>query len=179
VEKVNGSYRVAEYGEGYQNFEGMKKERLGEALKTVMTASRKLNSDIRFAAPVRFAGLDSQLSVLPEYFRDVDAFKSAAPDYYWLVFPRRESRGQSYKRGMETISRTAKILATAVKQPCKTIMVIPLMDREGKLLSSVEIEEATAMAKKGGKPCIAYQVEKDNGVPATLTKKLFKEQQIP
>lgn len=179
VEKVDGSYRVVEYGEGFGNFEKMKQERLGETLKTVMAASRKLNGDVRFAAPVPFAGLDSRLSALPEYLREVEAFRSADPDYFWLAFPRREGRGQNYKKGMETISRTAKILATAVKQPCKTILVIPLTDREGKLLSSVEIEEATAMAKKGGKPCIAYQVGKDNAVPATLTKKLFKEQQIP
>lgn len=177
VEKIDASYRVSEYGEGYQNFARMKQELLVDAVKAVIAACRRVNQDVKFAAPLRFTGFENQLSALPEYVQDIDAFKSTDLDYYWLALPHRESLGLNYKKGMEAIARTAKIISMAVKDPCKTIFVLPLISPSGKLLPYSEIEESTEMARKGGKPCIAYRVGKNTALPVPLTKKLFKEQQ--
>jgi hypothetical protein len=177
VERIDASYRVSEYGEGYQNFVRMKQEVLVDAVKAVIAACRRVNQDVKFAAPLRFTGFENQLSALPEYVQDINGFKSTDLDYYWLALPHRENLGLSYKKGMEAIARTAKIISTAVKEPCKTILILPLVNPKGRLLPSTEIEEATEMAKQGGEPCIAYRVRKDTALPVPLMRKLFKEQQ--
>lgn len=177
VERIDASYRVSEYGEGYQNVARMKQELLVDAVRAVIAACRRVNQDVKFAAPLRSTGFEDQLSALSEYVQDIDAFKSTDLDYYWLELPHRESLGLSYRKGMEAIARTAKIISMAVKDPCKTILVLPMIDPSGKILPYSEIEEATEMAGKGGKPCIAYRVGKSTALPVTLMRKLFKEQQ--
>lgn len=177
IEKVNESYRVGEYGEGYQNLVRMRRERLVDVLKALIAASRTVNRDVKFAVPLRLQEFEKQLDALPEYEQDINAFKSVDPDYFWLAFPNRESEGLNYKKGMETVARTALVISMAVKEPSRTILVLPMTNPSGRLLSYTEIEEATEMARKGGKPCIAYRVRKDTVLPVTLTKKLFKEQQ--
>lgn len=177
VERTDTAERVAGYGEGYQNFERMKQELLADAVKAIITACRRVNQDVKFAAPLRFTGFEGQLAALPEYVQDINAFKSTDLDYYWIAIPHRDALGVNYRKGMEVIARTAKIISLAVGEPGKTIFVLPMINPAGRLLAYTEIEEATEMARKGGKPFIAYQVRNNTALPVPLARKLFKDQQ--
>lgn len=177
VDKADDFYRVVEYGEGYQNYTQLKQARLAELVKKIISVSREVNKDVRFAVPLRFAGYENQIGSLPEYSRTVTAFGTADPDYYWVVLPHREQAGLNYRKGMEAAARTAKIVTTSVKIPSRVILVLPMTNPSGRLLAYTEIEEITEMVKKGGNLNIAYRLKNSTEVPLPLMRKLFKGQQ--
>jgi hypothetical protein len=78
---------------------------------------------------------------------------------------------------MEAIARASKIISLTVQDPCKTILVLLLVNPSGRLLPCSEIEATTEMAGMGGKPHNTYQVRKETALPVPLTRKLFKQQQ--
>lgn len=177
IEKVDDSYRVTGYGEGYQNYALMKQSRVAEIVKKIISTSRKVNRDVRFAVPLRFAGYENQISLLPEYSRAVNAFGIADPDYYWITLPHRELAGLNYQKGMEAVARTSKIISTSIEVPSRGILVIPMTDPSGRLRAYTEIEEITEMAKRGGNLNVAYRLKNSTEVPVHLMRKLFKAQQ--
>lgn len=173
AERTGASYRVAAYGEGFEDLTRLKLERLGEVFKALKDASRSENRDVRFGVPLRFSGYENILGTLPHYTRIVRAFKRADPDHYWTVIPHRDREGLSYKQGMESVARAAKIIATAVEEKEKAVVVISMMNKTGRLLAYTEIEEATDMVRTSGISTVVYRIKKDLALPAPITQKLF------
>ncbi|HWR73262.1 MAG TPA: family 10 glycosylhydrolase [Nitrospirota bacterium] len=176
VERMGTSYRVAEYGEGFENLIRMKLDRLGEVFKALKDASRSENRDVQFGVPLRFSGYENILGTLPHYTRLVRAFKRAEPDFYWIVIPHRDKEGLSYKQGMESVARAAKIIATAVEEKDKAVVVLSMMNKDGRLLAYTELEEATDMVRTSGISSVVYRVKKELGLPVPITRKLFNTQ---
>jgi len=177
VQKTGASYHVAEYGEGFENLMRMKLDRLGEVFKALKDASRSENKDIQFGVPLRFSGYENILGTLPHYTRIVHAFKRADPDFYWIVIPHRDKYGLSYKQGMESIARAAKIIATAVEDRDKAVVVISMMNKDGRLLAYTELEEATDMVRMNGISTVVYRVKKNLALPVPIMRKLFSPPQ--
>lgn len=173
VERTGTSYRVTEYGEGFENLMRMKLERLGEVFKALKDASRSENRDVQFGVPLRFSGYENILGTLPHYTRLVRAFKRAEPDFYWIVIPHRDKEGLSYKQGMESVARAAKIIATAVEEKDKAVIVLSMMNKSGRLLAYTELEEATDMVRTSGISTVVYRVKKGLALPVPITRKLF------
>lgn len=174
IEKTDSGYRTKEYGESYEQFSRLKREQLVSLVKELRNAARSVNRDITIAVPIRFQGYRDQINALPVYSREVKAFRAAEPDFYWVVFPHREAEGLNYRDGMKAIARSATIISQAVPEACRAIMVLPLLNPEGRMLASTEIEESTDMAVRGGSPCIAYQTRHDRALPFALMQKLLK-----
>ncbi len=168
---------VLEYGEGFREWTELKKERLTRAFQNIMSAARKVNSDVKFGIPLHGAGLGSADEALSKYAYDMNAFEALNVDFYWMPILHRdirENKRLNYKKSMEELARIAQAATTMVKDPCRALIVIQTTAVSGKILPFSEIEEATALVKKSGKPCIAYMISQNRTLPVALTRKLFK-----
>ncbi len=176
VERKGASYHATAYGEEFENLMSMKLERLGEVFKAIKDASRSENKDVKFGVPLRFSGYENILGTLPHYTRLVRTFKRVEPDYYWIVIPQRNKEEMSYKQGMELVARAAKIIATAVEERDKAVVVHSMMNKDGRLLAFTELEEATDMVRSSGISTVIYRVKKGLALPVPIMRKLFNPQ---
>ena len=177
VGSVTDGSAVLEYGEGFREWTELKKERLAGALQSIMTAAVKVNGTIKFGVPLQGPELESPDAALSKYAFDVNALSAFNADFFWIPILHRdirESRRLKYKEGMEELARIAQAATTMVKDPCKSLIIIQTSAVSGKILPFSEIEEATALVKKSGDPCIAYMISPNRTLPVALTKKLFK-----
>jgi hypothetical protein len=177
VGSTSSGPEVLEYGEGFRDWTELKKERLAGAFQNIMSAARKVNSDVKFGIPLHGAGLASADEALVKYAYDMNAFQTLNVDFYWIAIPHRdirESRRLNYKKGMEELARIAQAATTTVKDPSKALIVLQTTTVSGKVLPFSEIEEATTLVRKGGEPCLAYMISPDRTLPLALTRKLFK-----
>ncbi len=177
VGSVTDGPAVIEYGEGFREWTELKKERLAGTLQSIMTAALKVNGDIKFGIPLQGPELNSPDEALSKYAFDVNALRAFNADFYWIPISHRdirESKRLNYKKSMEELARIAQAATTMVKDPCKALIVIQTTAVSGKILPFSEIEEATALVKKSGEPCIAYMISQNRTLPVALTRKLFK-----
>ena len=165
------------YGEGFTEWAEMKRDQLVLVLQTLMDAARAENKQIEFGLPLHAPGLVSPQEALSRYSYDVNAFKALNVDYFWITIPHRDIRARDnlgFKETMETLAQTAQAALTTVKDPYKTIIVLQTTYPSGRLLPYSEIEDVTALAKKDGKPSIAYMLSENGLLPKSLSKKLFR-----
>jgi hypothetical protein len=177
VGSVTDGPAVIEYGEGFREWTELKKEHLAGALQSIMTAALKVNGDIKFGIPLQGPELESPNEALSKYAFDVNALRAFNADFYWMPILHRdirESKRLNYKKSMEELARIAQAATTMVKDPCKALIVLQTTAVSGKILPFSEIEEATALVKKSGEPCIAYMISQNRTLPVALTRKLFK-----
>jgi aspartokinase len=78
---------------------------------------------------------------------------------------------------MESVARAAKIIATAVEDRGKAVVVISMMNKDGRLLAYSELEEATDMVRTSGIPIVVYRVKKNLALPVPVMRKLFNPPQ--
>lgn len=176
--KVEGG-RVAavEYGEGYQEWTTLKKERLVETLRAITAAARTVNKSIAFGIPLHVPGLNAPEDAFRKYAYDMNDFQAIPLDFYWAALMHRTIRERqgitSYKKGMEELGRIAQAANTAVQDPSRVIIVLQT-GTGARLLPLSEIEEATAVTRKSGGANIAYQLDPYGTLSTEFSKKLFR-----
>jgi aspartokinase len=74
---------------------------------------------------------------------------------------------------MELVARAAKIIATAVEERDKAVVVLSMMNKDGRLVAYTELEEATEMVRTSGIPTVVYRVKQNLALPVPITRKLF------
>lgn len=178
--KENGNeMKVEVYGEGFMAWAGMKRDQLLGVLRETMKTALRVNPGVKFGMPLHMHGFESPIETLTRYSYDMSAFRKIDVDFYWIAIQHRQMRAEQdldYKKTMELVSRMVHITSTMVKEQYKTIIAIQTTASTGIILPLSEIEEASEMVMKSGKPGIAYMINPDSQPPAALTKKIFKRQ---
>lgn len=175
--KVDGGHVAVEYGEGYQEWTTLKKERLVETLRAVVAAARPVNKSITFGVPLHMTGLNAPEDAFRKYAYDMNDFQALPLDYYWIALMHRTIRERqgitSYKKTIEELGRIAKAANTSVQEPSQVIIVLQT-GTGARLLPLSEIEEATAVTRKSGDANIAYKLDPYGPLSAQFSKKLFR-----
>ncbi len=170
---------VDEYGPGFLDWAGLKRDRLIHTLQEMMKAALVVNSKVKFGVPIHISGFMTPKESLITHSYDMSSFRKSDVDFFWIAIPHREIRAQeglNYKKGMEQISRIAQMASTLTKDPTKTIIAVQTTAVSGKILPLFEIEEAAAMVKQAGETGLAFMINPASRPPSVLTLKMFRRQ---
>jgi hypothetical protein len=177
TEKVDGGYVAVGYGEGYQEWTTLKKERLVETLRAVIAAARTVNKSIAFGIPLHMQGLNAPEDAFRKYAYDMNDFQAIPLDFYWTAIMHRKLREQqgftSYKKSLDELGRISRSANESVKESTRVIIVLQT-GTGSRLLPLSEIEEATAVTRKSGDANIAYKLDPYGTLSAQFSKKLFR-----
>lgn len=179
VQDIGGELAVDEYGQDFMDWTGMKRDRLTHVLQEMMKAALVVNGKVKFGVPIHITGFLSPKESLISHSYDMNAFRKSDVDFYWIAIPHREIRakeGINYKKGMEQVSRIARMASTMTKDPARTIIAVQTTALSGKILPLTEIEEATAMVKQAGDTGLAFMINPASRPPSVLTIKMFRRQ---
>ncbi len=179
IDNDSGAHRIQDYGKGFWNWTGLKRDRLMLLLRNVMQSSRAANKKVKIGIPLHVPGFTQVEEQLAWFSYDMDAFKKMTIDLYWIAIPHREIREQqnlSYQKSMEVLSRTVKSVKNMMGDPSKMVIAIQTTSTSGAVLPISEIEEAIEMVKHAEEPGIAFMIDADTMVPEVLTKKTFRRQ---
>jgi hypothetical protein len=175
--KVDGGHVAVAYGEGYQEWTTLKKERLVETLRAVAAAARTVNKSITLGVPLHMMGLNAPEDAFRKYAYDMNDFQALPLDFYWIAIMHRNIRERqgitSYKKSLEELGRIATAANASVQDPSRVIIVLQT-GTGARLLPLSEIEEATAVTRKSGEANIAYKLDPYGTLSAQFSKKLFR-----
>ena len=141
-----------------------------------MADSRKVNPAVQFGLQLPFPGYEDPMAGLDEQKRTVKIFRNTTAEIYWMVLPRWEGYGLAYQKGIEAIARTGTVVAQAVNEPGRALLLLPTTGMSGAPVATTEIETETEMARKGGRPLVGYRIGKEQAFPPELFRGLFKTQ---
>lgn len=176
VGKAESGEVVLEYGDDFREWAEMKRERLADAVKQISAACRGVNSGLILGIPLYAEGLSSPMDNLMKFSYDLNSFRNAGADMFWLAVSHRDMRaslGLNHKETMEMLARTARAAANAVRDEARPVVILQT-SFGGKVLPFSEIEEADFLVKKAGHVNTAYMVSPETLLPSVLTKKLFR-----